>query len=174
MVAPRRRIEFHSDPTPEHRRIWPTVPLHTYLVATTPTVELAVSFRLDTRDRYLCSVLDRRGKWQGIDFHDNSQTILRRTTSGLHLAYIVDVPGGCQTVLYQKRQAERAVSCHMLPLICPSIDIHTPGFTSLALSNPHDTSTLATQHHRSASETSQRTFHPSLLTIAIFSQDIIA
>ena len=97
---------------------------------------------------------------------------LRRTTSGVHLAYIVDVPGGCQTV--PGRQEGRAVSRHMLLLICPSIDIHTPGFTSLALSNPHDTSTLATQHHRSASETSQRTFHPSLLTIAIFSQDIIA
>ena len=109
-----------------------------------------------------------------LPFHDRSQSLLHRITSGLHLAYIVDVPRGCQTVLYQKRQAERAVSCHMLPLICPSIDIHTPGFTSLALSNPHDTSTLATQHHRSASETSQTTFIPSLLTIAIFSQDNVA
>ena len=73
-----------------------------------------------------------------LPFHDRSQSLLHRTTSGLHLAYIVDVLGGCQTPLYQERQAERAVRCHMPPLIGPSIDIHTPGFTSLALSNPHD------------------------------------
>jgi hypothetical protein len=66
MVAPRRRIEFHSDPTPENRRIWPTVPLHTYLVATAPTVELAVSFRLDTR---ACS---SRECWSGVVFGGSS------------------------------------------------------------------------------------------------------
>jgi len=68
MVAPRRRIEFHSDPTPEHRRIWPTVPLHTYLVAKAPTVELAVSFRLDVRDRYLRTVVC----WSGVAFEGSS------------------------------------------------------------------------------------------------------
>jgi hypothetical protein len=61
----------------------------------------------------------------------------------------------------------------MLLLACPSIHIHTPGFTSLALLYPLDKSTLATTITRSASETSQTTFRPSLLTIAIFPQDNI-
>ena len=72
MVAPRRRIEFHSDPTPDHRRIWPTVPLHTYLVATAPTVELAVSFPFDTRDSCRCRVLE----WQGIQGVFLSMTVV--------------------------------------------------------------------------------------------------
>ena len=61
MVAPRRRIGFHSDPAPEHRRIWPTVPLHTCLVAIAPIVELAGSLPRDTRDGCPCSVLEWRG-----------------------------------------------------------------------------------------------------------------
>jgi hypothetical protein len=54
MVAPGRRIEFRSDPTPEepkHRRIWPMlamVPLHRYFVGMiAPTVDLLVSSHVD-------------------------------------------------------------------------------------------------------------------------------
>jgi hypothetical protein len=71
---------------------------------------------------------------EAIPFRDSSsQSHIRRTTSGLHLAYIVDVPPAAAVKRYQEKA--RAVSCHMLLLIvCPSIHIHTPGFTSLALS----------------------------------------
>jgi hypothetical protein len=112
---------------------------------------------------------------EAIPFRGSSQSLLCCTTSELRLTYIVDVPPAAAVKRYQEKG--RAVSCHMLLLICPSIHIHTPGFTSLALSHyphPHDKSTLSHQHHRSASRTSQTTFHPSLLAIAIFSLDNIA
>lgn len=69
---------------------------------------------------------------EAIPFRGSSQSLLCCTTSELRLTYIVDVPPAAAVKRYQEKG--RAVSCHMLLLICPSIHIHTPGFTSLALS----------------------------------------